>query len=152
MAPARGLPSDLSSVALAKEKALAKGGGKAEELVSNTRIRIFLPQRAQRTRRREISCLFLSWDSLEALKDHPGCPKSPCSKRKKNSGCSVSSGVKESRSIHHEDENDEDWVGPEWATTRREPARKVQGFVRRRCNTITAQGTALGKKVCGKEA
>jgi len=25
-------------------------------------------------------------------------------------------------------------------------------FARRRCKTITAQGTALGKKVCGKEA
>ena len=29
----------------------------------------------------------------------------------------------------------------------REPAREIQGSSRRRCNTITAQGTALGKGV-----
>jgi len=40
----------------------------------------------------------------------------------------VSSVVRKSRSIHHEDH--EDRVGPEWATTRREPAREVQGLAR----------------------
>ena len=45
-------------------------------------------------------CPFLSWDCVEALKDHPGCPKSTSSKPKKNSVCSVSSVVKKSRSIH----------------------------------------------------
>ena len=55
-----------------------------------------------------------------------------------------------------------DWVGPEWPQPegswfRRETDNcgyldpggygcKVQGFARRRCNTITAQGTALGKR------
>jgi len=38
VAPARCLPSDLSSVALAKGEALAKGGGKAEQSVSNTPV------------------------------------------------------------------------------------------------------------------
>jgi len=91
---------------------------------NQARILIFLPQRTQR---REISCPFLSWDSVEALKDHPGCPKSPSSKPKKNSVCSVSSVVKKIRSIHHEGHEDhEDWVGPEWATTRKEPERLRQ--------------------------
>ena len=36
------------------------------------------------------------------------------------------------------------WAGV--ATTRREPAREVRGSARRRCNTITAQGSALGRE------
>jgi len=59
----------------------------------------------------------------------------------------VSSVVKKSPSIHHEGHEEHgDWVGKEWATTRRQPAREVQGLARRRGNTITAQGIALGKK------
>ena len=124
MAPARGLPSEalakggLPSVALAKEEALAKEGGKAERVglqhsnpdfltpegtargpqpILFWRTEELTSQRSQRrkgrrvllheilnksfrictlviqrTRRREISCPFLSWDSVEALKDHPG--------------------------------------------------------------------------------
>jgi len=60
---------------------------------------------------------------VEALKDHPGCPKSPSSKPKKNSVCSVSSVVKKIQINHHEvhevHEEHEDWkiwldrIGPQ---------------------------------------